>query len=73
MTHICGGREVYDGWTAGVVPGWEYENLLRTSGAASPPTVATRCTRNLRPIRIAVVPGPGRHPVAVAFAWHPSS
>ena len=70
MAHIRGHREVYDGWAAGGAPGWGYEDLLpyfRRSESADSRDPALRGTCG--PVRVAAVPGPDRHRVAVTFAW----
>jgi choline dehydrogenase len=70
MAHIRGHRAVYDGWATGGVPGWGYEDLLpyfRRSESADGRDPSVRGTAG--PVRVAAVPGPDRHPVAVAFAW----
>ena len=69
MAHIRGHRAVYDGWAAGGATGWGYEDLLpylRRSEHAEGRDPALRGTCG--PVRVAAVPGPDRHPVAVAFA-----
>ena len=69
MAHIRGHRAVYDAWAAGGAPGWGYENLLpdfwRSEDAEGRHPVL-RGTGG--PVRVAPVPEPERHPVAVAFA-----
>lgn len=70
MAHIRGHRAVYDGWAAGGAPGWRFADLLpyfRRSESADSRDPALRGTCG--PVRVAAVPGPDRHPVAVAFAW----
>ena len=70
MAHIRGHRSVYDGWAAGGAPGWGFADLLpylRRSESADGRDPALRGTCG--PVRVAAVPGPDRHPVAVAFAW----
>ena len=70
MAHIRGHRAVYDGWAAGGAPGWGFADLLpyfRRSEHAEGRDPALRGTCG--PVRVAAVPGPDRHPVAVAFAW----
>ena len=70
MAHIRGHRSVYDGWAAGGAAGWGFEDLLpyfRRSESADGRDPALRGTCG--PVRVAAVPGPDRHPVAVAFAW----
>ena len=70
MAHIRGHRSVYDGWAAGGPPGWGFADLLpywRRSESADGRDPALRGTAG--PVRVAAVPGPDRHPVAVAFAW----
>ena len=69
MAHVRGHRAVYDGWAAGGAAGWGYADLLpyfRRSEHASGRDPALRGTTG--PVRVAPVPEPGRHPVAVAFA-----
>jgi choline dehydrogenase len=69
MAHIRGHRAVYDGWAAAGANGWGYEDLLpyfRRSERAHGRDPALRGTAG--PVRVAAVPGPDRHPVAVAFA-----
>jgi len=70
MAHIRGHRAVYDDWAAGGAVGWGYEDLLpyfsRSEDAhGRDPVLRGTCG----PVRVAAVPGPDRHPVAVAFAW----
>ena len=70
MAHIRGHRAVYDGWAAGGAAGWGFADLLpyfRRSEHAEGRDPALRGTAG--PVRVAPVPGPDRHPVAVAFAW----
>lgn len=70
MAHIRGHRAVYDGWAAGGAAGWGYEDLLpylRRSEHAEGRDPALRGTCG--PVRVAAVPGPDRHLVAVALAW----
>ncbi len=70
MAHIRGHRSVYDGWAAGGAPGWGFADLLpyfRRSESADGRDPALRGTCG--PVRVAAVPRPDRHPVAVAFAW----
>ena len=70
MAHIRGHRAVYDGWAAAGAAGWGYADLLpyfRRSESADGRDPALRGTCG--PVRVAAVPGPDRHPVAVAFAW----
>jgi choline dehydrogenase len=69
MAHIRGHPAVYDAWAAAEAAGWGYEDLLpyfwrseRTEGRHP----VLRGTAG--PVRVAPVPGPERHPVAVAFA-----
>ena len=68
MAHVRGHRAVYDGWAAGGAAGWGYEDLLpyfrRSEHASGDPGL--RGTAG--PVRVAPVPEPDRHPVAVAFA-----
>ena len=69
MAHVRGHRAVYDGWAAGGAAGWGYADLLpyfRRSEHAGGRDPALRGTSG--PVRVAPVPEPGRHPVAVAFA-----
>jgi choline dehydrogenase len=70
MAHIRGHRAVYDAWAAGGAAGWGFADLLpwfRASEHAEGRDPALRGTAG--PVRVAAVPGPDRHPVAVAFAW----
>jgi choline dehydrogenase-like flavoprotein len=70
MAHIRGHRAVYDGWAGGGAAGWGFADLLpyfRRSESADGRDPALRGTCG--PVRVAAVPGPDRHPVAVAFAW----
>jgi choline dehydrogenase len=69
MAHIRGHRAVYDAWAAHGAAGWDYEDLLpyfcrseHTEGRHP----VLRGTEG--PVRVAPVPEPERHPVAVAFA-----
>jgi choline dehydrogenase len=69
MAHIRGYRAVYDAWAAHGAAGWDYEDLLpyfcrseHTEGRHP----VLRGTEG--PVRVAPVPEPERHPVAVAFA-----
>jgi choline dehydrogenase len=69
MAHIRGHRAVYDGWAAAGATGWGYQELLpsfRRSEHTDGRDPALRGTAG--PVRVAPVPEPGRHPVAVAFA-----
>ncbi len=69
MAHIRGHRAVYDGWAAGGAAGWGFADLLpyfRRSEHAEGRDPALRGTAG--PVQVAAVPGPDRHPVAVAFA-----
>ena len=69
MAHVRGHRAVYDGWAAGGAAGWGYADLLpyfRRSEHAAGRDPALRGTAG--PVRVAPVPEPDRHPVAVAFA-----
>ena len=69
MAHIRGHRAVYDAWAAAGATGWGYEDLLpyfRRSEHAEGRHPVLRGTAG--PVRVAPVPGPERHPVAVAFA-----
>ena len=69
MAHVRGHRAVYDGWAAGGAAGWGYADLLpyfRRSEHAGGRDPDLRGTAG--PVRVAPVPEPGRHPVAVAFA-----
>jgi choline dehydrogenase len=70
MAHIRGHRAVYDGWAAGGAAGWGFADLLpyfRRSEHAEGRDPSLRGMAG--PVRVAAVPGPDRHPVAVAFAW----
>ncbi|MGH3231294.1 MAG: GMC family oxidoreductase, partial [Streptosporangiaceae bacterium] len=70
MAHIRGHRAVYDGWAAAGAAGWGFADLLpylRRSESAEGRDPSLRGTCG--PVRVAAVPGPDRHPVAVAFAW----
>ncbi len=67
MAHIRGHRAVYDRWAAAT--GWGYQDLLpyfQRSEHADGRDPALRGTAG--PVRVAPVPEPDRHPVAVAFA-----
>jgi len=69
MAHVRGHRAVYDGWAAAGAAGWGYQDLLpyfRRSEHASGRDPGLRGTAG--PVRVAPVPEPGRHPLAVAFA-----
>jgi choline dehydrogenase len=69
MAHVRGHRAVYDGWAADGAPGWAFPDLLpyfRRSENARCHDPALRGTRG--PVRVAPVPEPERHPVAMAFA-----
>ena len=70
MAHIRGHRAVYDGWAAGGAAGWGFADLLpylRRSEHAEGRDPSLRGMAG--PVQVAAVPGPDRHPVAVAFAW----
>jgi len=70
MAHIRGHQAIYDGWAAGGAPGWGFADLLpylRRSEHAEGRDPSLRGMAG--PVRVAAVPGPDRHPVAVAFAW----
>ena len=70
MAHIRGHRAVYDGWAAGGAVGWGFADLLpyfRRSEHAEGRDPSLRGIAG--PVQVAAVPGPDRHPVAVAFAW----
>ena len=70
MAHIRGHRAVYDGWAAGGAAGWGFADLLpylRRSENAEGRDPSLRGMAG--PVQVAAVPGPDRHPVAVAFAW----
>ena len=71
MAHVRGHQAVYDGWAAGGAAGWGYADLLpyfrRSEHASGDPGL--RGTAG--PVRVAPVPEPDRHPVAVAFAGVP--
>ena len=69
MAHIRGHRAVYDAWAAAGAAGWGY----RGPAAVLPAQRARRrprpgAARDRGPVRVAPVPEPDRHPVAVAFA-----
>ena len=69
MAHIRGHRAVYDCWAAGGAVGWGYEDLLpyfRRTEHAEGRDRPLRGTAG--PVQVAAVPGPDRHPIAVAFA-----
>jgi choline dehydrogenase len=69
MAHIRGHRAVYDAWAAAGAAGWGYEDLLPYfcgSEHAEGRHPVLRGTAG--PVRVAPVPQPERHPVAVAFA-----
>jgi choline dehydrogenase len=69
MAHIRGHRAVYDAWAAGGAAGWGFADLLpyfRHSEHAEGRDPSLRGIAG--PVQVAAVPGPDRHPVAVAFA-----
>ena len=66
MAHVRGHQAVYDGWAAAGAAGWGYADLLpyfRRSEHADGRDPALRGTAG--PVRVAPVPEPDRHPVAV--------
>ena len=72
MAHVRGHRAVYDGWAAGGAAGWGYADLLpyfRRSEHTDGRDPALRGTSG--PVRVAPVPEPGRHPVAVRVRRRP--
>jgi choline dehydrogenase len=69
MAHIRGHRAVYDAWAAGGAAGWGYEDLLPYFWRSEHTEGRHPVLRGTAgPVRVAPVPGPERHPVAVAFA-----
>ena len=69
MAHIRGHRAVYDAWAAGGAAGWGYEDLLPYFWRSEHTEGRHPVLRGTAgPVRVAPVPEPERHPVAVAFA-----
>ena len=69
MAHIRGHRAVYDAWAAGGAPGWGFADLLPYFRRSEHAEGRDRSLRGMTgPVQVAAVPGPDRHPVAVAFA-----
>jgi choline dehydrogenase-like flavoprotein len=69
MAHIRGHRAVYDAWAAGGAAGWGFEDLLPYFWRSEHTEGRHPVLRGTAgPVRVAPVPGPERHPVAVAFA-----
>ena len=69
MAHIRGHRAVYDAWAEGGAAGWGYEDLLPYFWRSEHTEDHHPVLRGtLGPVRVAPVPDPERHPVAVAFA-----
>ena len=70
MAHIRAHRSVYDGWAAGGAAGWGFADLLPYLRRTEHAEGRDPSLRGMAgPVRVAPVPGPDRHPVAVAFAW----
>ena len=69
MAHIRGHRAVYDAWAAGGAAGWGYEDLLPYFWRSEHTEGRHPVLRGTAgPVRVAPIPEPERHPVAVAFA-----
>jgi choline dehydrogenase len=69
MAHIRGHRAVYDAWAADGAAGWGYEDLLPYFWRSEHTEGRHPVLRGTAgPVRVAPVPEPERHPVAVAFA-----